>query len=429
MADDADAREPHGAPAPHATTAFAPAEAEPQRPGPRDALTDVAGLRVGHARRVGEGRLTGTTVVLAPEGGVIAAVDVRGGGPGTRETDALDPRNLVQRIEAVVLTGGSAFGLDAASGAVAWLEEHGRGYRVGPDPAQVVPVVPAAALFDLGRGGDWHARPDAALGRAAIEDAAGTDPGAPVGQGNTGAGTGAVAGGLKGGIGTASLVLPSGVTVAALVAVNAAGSVVDPRTGVLYGQYGEVCAQSAQAAPATGTGPAASGLPAAAPSSPGLPTPGAHAAAQRRLAEARTESERRWAASVRPPLNTTLAVVATDADLTRAQAQKLAGTAHDGLARAVRPVHLLTDGDTVFALATGDRPLVPEEAAADPVFGAHATTGALNEILAAGADALTRAVVKAVLAAETVDTPGGRFPSYRDLYPSCPDLHPSQPPS
>lgn len=109
------------------------------RPGPRDALTDVSGLRVGHAQRIGDGWLSGTTVVLAPEGGAIAAVDVRGGGPGTRETDALDPRNLVQRIEAVVLSGGSAFGLDAASGAVAWLEEQGRGYRVGPDPAQVVP--------------------------------------------------------------------------------------------------------------------------------------------------------------------------------------------------------------------------------------------------------------------------------------------------
>ncbi|RSO11954.1 hydrolase [Streptomyces sp. WAC 06725] len=359
-------------------------------------MTDVSGLRVGHAQRIGDGWLSGTTVVLAPEGGAIAAVDVRGGGPGTRETDALDPRNLVQRIEAVVLSGGSAFGLDAASGAVAWLEEQGRGYRVGPDPAQVVPVVPAAALFDLGRGGDWRARPDAALGRAAIEDAAATELGAPVAQGNTGAGTGAVAGGVKGGIGTTSLVLPSGITVAALAAVNAAGSVVDPRTGVLYGRYGEQ-ADEEHGVPVT-------------------PSPDAHAAAQRRLADARSASERRSATSVRQPLNTTLAVVATDAVLTRAQAQKLAGIAHDGLARAVRPAHLLTDGDTVFALATGDRPLVPEGAAADPAFGVHAETGALNDVLAAGAEVLTRAVVKAVLAAETVDTPGGRFPSYRDLY-------------
>ncbi|MCX3059058.1 P1 family peptidase, partial [Streptomyces beihaiensis] len=144
-----------------------------------DALTDVPGLRVGHATRTGGGFLTGTTVVLAPDGGVITAVDVRGGGPGTRETDALDPRNLVQRIEAVVLTGGSAYGLDAASGVVAWLEEQGRGIPVG-GPGQVVPVVPAACVFDLGRGGDWHARPDASTGRAAVAAAAATDPGSPV---------------------------------------------------------------------------------------------------------------------------------------------------------------------------------------------------------------------------------------------------------
>ncbi|MFI2237046.1 P1 family peptidase [Streptomyces chrestomyceticus] len=408
MADDP--RKSHDEAAPRASLS-APEEA-PQRSGPRDALTDVTGLRVGHAQLLGDGRLTGTTVVLAPEGGVIAAVDVRGGGPGTRETDALDPRNLVQHIEAVVLTGGSAFGLDAASGAVAWLAEQGRGYRVGPDPAQVVPVVPAAALFDLGRGGDWFARPDAALGRAAIEDAATTELNAPVREGNTGAGTGAVAGGVKGGVGTASVVLPSGVTVAALAAVNAAGSVVDPRTGVLYGRYGDVCEELARAVPEDGAGQLTPGAPS------GLPSPGAHARARRRLTEARTASERRSAVSARPPLNTTLAVVATDAVLTRAQAQKLAGIGHDGLARAVRPAHLLTDGDTVFALATGDRPPWSEAAAAGPASGAHAETAALNEILAAGADVLARAVVKGVLAAETVDTPGGRFPSYRDLYPS-----------
>lgn len=328
--------------------------------------------------------------MLAPDGGAVAAVEVRGGGPGTRETDALDPRNLVQRIEAVVLTGGSAFGLDAASGVVAWLEEQGRGFRVGPDPAQVVPVVPAAALFDLGRGGDWRARPDAALGRAAVTAAAVTAPGGPVVEGNTGAGTGAVAGGLKGGIGTASAVLPSGTTVAALAAVNAAGSVADPSTGALYGRLYE-----------GGTA---------------LPAPGVHAAALRRLAEATERSRARSAASVRPPLNTTLVVVATDAILSRAQAHKLAGTAHDGLARAIRPVHLLSDGDTVFTLSTAARPLVPEEALIDAAFGIHAEAGALNEILSAGADVVTRAVVRGALAAETVDGPGGLFPSYRDLY-------------
>jgi L-aminopeptidase/D-esterase-like protein len=342
-------------------------------------LTDVLGLRVGHAQRVGAGWLSGVTVVLAPEGGMVASVDVRGGGPGTRETDALDPRNLVQRIDAVVLTGGSAFGLDAATGVAAWLEEQGRGFRVSQeDPGQVVPVVPAAALFDLGRGGDWRARPDAALGRAAVQDAAASAPGAPVRQGCVGAGTGAVAGGVKGGVGTASAVLESGVTVAALVAVNAAGSALDPATGELYGARFGAAGEFA--------------LP--------VPTAERHRAAGERLAQPRT-------------LNTTLAVVATDAVLTKAQAQKLAGTAHDGLARALRPVHLLSDGDTVFAVSTGSRPLVPAHAAAgDPAFGVHVEAGALNAVLAAGADTLTRAVVQAMLAAEGA----AGFPSYRDLY-------------
>ncbi|MEV6673887.1 P1 family peptidase [Streptomyces sp. NPDC051162] len=361
--------------------------AQQPSPGPLDALTDVHGLRVGHAQRVGDGALTGTTVVLTGAGGAIAAVDVRGGGPGTKETDALDPRNLVQHVEAIVLSGGSAFGLDAASGVMAWLEDAGRGFRVGPDPAQLVPVVPAAALFDLGRGGDWRARPDAALGREAVEAAARTEAGAPVEQGTVGAGTGAVAGGVKGGVGTASVVLPSGTTVAALAVVNAAGSAVEPTTGALYGRLAHGVVD--------------------------VPAPGRHRAAQERLAAARQESARRAASSVRPPLNTTLAVVATDAALTRAQAQKLAGTAHDGLARAVRPVHLLSDGDTVFALATGERPLPEEELFGSTILPA---AGALNDILAAGADVLTRAVVKGILAAEGVDGPGGVFLSYADLY-------------
>ncbi|MEU9982068.1 P1 family peptidase [Streptomyces sp. NPDC050856] len=337
-----------------------------------DALTDVAGLRVGHARVPGDRALSGTTVVLAPPGGAVAAVDVRGGGPGTRETDALDPRNLVQRVEAVVLTGGSAYGLEAAAGVMAWLEERGRGVRVGPEPSHVVPVVPAACVFDLGRGGDWKARPDASTGRAAVEAADATEPGAPLECGGVGAGTGAVIGGMKGGVGTASTVLPSGVTVGALVVANAVGSAVDPLTGVLYGAYGE--------------------------GRPDYPAPEVHAAALRRLAEAVERSG--W-----PPLNTTLAVVGTDADLTRAQAQKLAGTAHDGIARAVRPVHLLNDGDTVFTLATGARPLAE---GAGPL--------ALNEVLAAGADVVTRAIVRAVRSAASVSGPGGDFPSYRALY-------------
>ncbi|MER6259470.1 P1 family peptidase [Streptomyces sp900105245] len=335
-----------------------------------DALTDVAGLRVGHASRSGGGWLTGTTVVLAPEGGAVAAVDVRGGGPGTKETDALDPRNVVRTVEAVVLTGGSAYGLDAASGVMAWLEERGRGVPVGTDPAHVVPVVPAACVFDLGRGGDFRARPDAAMGRAAVEAAAASEPGTRVPEGGVGAGTGAVAGGLKGGVGTASTVLGSGITVAALVVANAAGSALDPETGVLYGELYQGRVE--------------------------YPPQRVHEAARRRLAEAAADN-------APPPLNTTLAVVATDADLSKAQAQKLAGTAHDGIARAVRPVHLLHDGDTVFALATGARPL-----------DAHPL--ALNEILAAGADLVTRAIVRAVRAAGSVDGPGGVWPSYGELY-------------
>ncbi|MFD7710317.1 P1 family peptidase [Streptomyces sp. NPDC059786] len=339
--------------------------------GALDALTDVAGLRVGHATRTGGGWLTGTTVVLAPEGGATAAVDVRGGGPGTKETDALDPRNVVQKVEAFVLTGGSAYGLDSASGVMAWLEERGRGVRVGPDPTHVVPVVPAACVFDLGRGGDFRARPDAATGRAAVEAAAASEPGAPVTEGCVGAGTGAAIGALKGGIGTASVRLGSGITVAALVVANAAGSAVEPGTGALYGEL----LQGRTACPPAEV----------------------HAAARRRLAQTA-------AGNGSPPLNTTLAVVATDTTLTRAQAQKLAGTAHDGIARAVRPVHLLHDGDTVFALATGDGPPLPEQ----PL--------ALNEVLAAGADVVTRAIVRAVRAAEPVAGPGGSWPSYEELY-------------
>ncbi|MCY0950458.1 P1 family peptidase [Streptomyces sp. H27-S2] len=343
-----------------------------------DAITDVVGLRVGHAQLVGSGALTGTTVVLAPVGGAVAAVDVRGGGPGTHETDALDPRNLVQRVEAVVLTGGSAYGLAAVHGVMAWLEEQGRGVSVGPRPGQVVPVVPAAALLDLGRGGDFAARPDASLGRAAVEAAARTALRAPVLQGCVGAGTGAVAGGLRGGTGSAGIRLESGITVGALAVVNAAGSVVDPHTGALYGEF--YCGRVE------------------------YPEPSVHQAAQRRLARARaeTQSRRHGAEGEHGPLNTTLAVVATDARLTRAQAQKVAGAAHDGLARAIRPVHLMNDGDTVFALSTEERE-VPD-------------TATLNAVLAGAADAVMRSIVKAVRAAEGFDGPGGVFPAYGDLY-------------
>jgi L-aminopeptidase/D-esterase-like protein len=186
-------------------------------------------VRVGHAQRVGDGALTGTTVVVPGPDGAVAGVDVRGGGPGTRETDALDPRTLVDRIHAVVLSGGSAYGLAAATGVMDALGEQGVGFPVSPRAGEVVPIVPAAVVFDLGRGGDFRARPDAALGAAALAAAvAGPSP-----QGVVGAGTGTLVGGLKGGIGTASETTTSG-TVTALCVVNAAGSAVDPRTGELW---------------------------------------------------------------------------------------------------------------------------------------------------------------------------------------------------
>ncbi len=349
------------------------------RPGPGNALTDVAGLRVGHAQRTGDGWLTGTTVVLAPEGGMVAGLDVRGGGPATRETDALDPRNLVPRIDAVVLTGGSAYGLAATDGVVRWLEEHGRGFPVGSGPGEVVPVVPAAGLFDLGRGGDFAARPDAEMGRLAVSAAAEAAGGDAVAQGGVGAGTGALTGRLRAGIGTASALVDDGIVVAALVAANAAGSAVDPRTGLPYGlPYG-----------LDGEFP--------------LRTPSAeeHRAALARLAER---------AAAPSPMNTVIGVVATNAALGRAEAARLAGAGHDGLARALRPAHTLYDGDTLFGLATGAVPLPGD---GDGPRAAAERSAALSRIHAAAGDAVARAIVHALLAAE----PYGDLPSYRSLYP------------
>jgi L-aminopeptidase/D-esterase-like protein len=259
-------------------------------------LTDVAGLQVGHAAMAG--RPTGCSVVLCGEGAV-AGVAQRGGSPGTRETDLLRPENLVQQVHAVLLTGGSAFGLDAASGVMRWLEARGRGVRVGP---AVVPIVPAAVLFDLWIG-NAALRPDAACGLAAC-DAAST---APVPQGNQGAGLGATVGkaggigrAMKGGLGSASLAV-GGYTVAALMAVNAIGDIIDEQGQVLAG--------------ARGVGPGDAVVP---------PTGSA----------------------------TTIGVVATDAPLNKLQAHQLAALAFHGLPRAIRPL-TLHDGDTLFALGTG----------------------------------------------------------------------------
>ncbi|UER53241.1 P1 family peptidase [Kineosporiaceae bacterium SCSIO 59966] len=341
------------------------------RPGPTNTLTDVRGLRVGHAERRGGGWLSGTTVVLAPDGGATAGVDVRGGGPGTRETDLLDPRAMVPRVDAVVLSGGSAFGLAAASGVADALAADGTGLPVG-GPGEVVPIVPAAVIFDLGRGGDFTCRPGPELGAAAYAAARGDGGDGPVAQGSVGVGAGARAGALKGGVGSASVVLDDGTTVAALVVVNAVGSCVDPATGELYatrfGLPGEFDAVR-------------------------VPDP------------ADVERARAAAAAGAPSLATTLAVVATDATLTKAQCAKVAGIAHDGMARGIRPVHTMLDGDTVFALATGER--------------GEPDLAGLQSVLGAAGDCLTRAVGHALLAAEGADTRDGRLPSYLEAYPSA----------
>jgi L-aminopeptidase/D-esterase-like protein len=330
------------------------------KPGPHNALTDVPGLRVGHAELDGPGALSGTTVVLAPDDGAVAGADVRGAAPGTRETDLLHPGATVQRVHAVVLTGGSAYGLAAADGVMARLEAAGVGF---PLPGGVVPIVPAAVVFDLGRGGDFAARPGAATGAAAYDAASD----GPVSQGVVGAGTGAQAGGLKGGIGTASAVLDDGAVVAALVVANSAGSAVDPRTGELYGVR--------------------AGLPGEFPSV---------------TVDAVALDELR--AAPRPPglgTATTLAVVATDVTLDKAGCGRLATMGHDGLARAIAPAHTATDGDAVFGLSTATRP-TPD-------------LPGLVALHAAAADVVSRAIAHAMLAAETVTTPAGTWRSYRDV--------------
>lgn len=351
-------------------------QAAAPHPGPTNTLTDVRGVRVGHTQRIGDGWLAGTTVVLAPAGGAVAGVDVRGGGPGTRETDLLDPRNMVERVHAIVLSGGSAFGLAAADGVMERLYAAGVGLPMGA-PGEVVPIVPAAVIFDLGRGGDFAARPDRTFGERAYDDAVAAGAG-PVRMGCVGAGTGAKAGGLKGGVGSASVVLEDGTTVGALVVVNPLGSVVHPDTGELY-------------AARFGLGDEFAAL--------GAPADADVAAARERAAALDVPR------GARPGLATTIGVVATDATLTKAQCAKVSGIAHDGMARAIRPVHTMFDGDTVFTLATGDRP------APDPL-GFHS-------LLEAAGDCFTRAIGHAVLAARSVETPGGGWRSYRDAFPSA----------
>lgn len=349
--------------------------------GPANALTDVAGIRVGHHARATDGYLTGSTVILAPATGMAAGVDVRGGGPGTRETDLLAPTASVEQIHAVTLTGGSAYGLAAASGVAAELGARGIGLPVGPRAGEVVPLVPAAVIFDLGRGGDFSARPDESFGRAAVEAAFAADPGQMAAAGCAGAGTGAVAGGLKGGIGQASAVLPDGTTVAALVVANAMGSLVDPATGLPWGAH----------LLQPGDGPVLR-----------APDPAESAALNAAFAAALQQGMAGRAETVR---NTTIGAIATDATLTKAQCSKLAAVGHDGLARAVNPIHTLFDGDTLFGLATAARP------APDLL--------SYQMLLVAAADVVTRAMVRALLAATGVQTPGGSWRSYAEIAPTA----------
>ncbi|MGZ3148133.1 P1 family peptidase [Lentzea chajnantorensis] len=302
----------------------------------------IPGVLVGHHHRVEPGWNTGTTVVLVPAGAV-GAVDGRGGAPGTRETDLLDPANLVQQVHAICLSGGSAYGLAAADGVMRWLSERSIGFQVGAQPHHVVPIVPGAVIFDLPMS-EWGNRPDASFGYEACAAAA-----AEFALGCVGAGAGARVGSLKGGIGAFTGRVGDH-HIGALAVVNAAGEVVDRATGLPW-------------LPSLGTSPVV--LPQRKPDG----------------------------------LNTTIGVVAVDAELSKAECQRLAMVAQDGLARAVRPAHSMFDGDTVFALATGARPLAEPRAFA------------LDALCTAAADAFAEAVVSGAREATTANG----VQAFRDL--------------
>jgi L-aminopeptidase/D-esterase-like protein len=328
-----------------------------QAPGPHNAITDVPGIKVGHYTGT---YLTGTTVVLAENGGLGGGGGVaqRGGAPGTRETDLLRPENMVDKVNAVVLSGGSAYGLAAASGVMKCLQDQKIGWDVGG--GNVVPIAPSAILFDPGRcDAPFDYRPDFSFGLQACQAAAG----GPVEEGNVGAGAGAVSGGVKGGIGTASVVLNNGIIVGAIVAVNSVGSAFDER-GNLYAASLEMGKEFRNVLHDK-VGPWPSGADEAADVAGPVP-----------------EGLLR---------NTTIAVVATNVQLTKAQATKIAQMADDGLGRALRPTHTPYDGDTVFALGTGR---ITMQSLGDPSFVEY-------QIGSAAADALSRAIVHAILAAES----------------------------
>ncbi len=342
------------------------------------AITDVPGVFVGHYERTGRGWRTGTTALVVPSGAT-PGVDVRGGAPGTRETDALRPENLVPTVHAVCLTGGSAYGLAAADGVAASLEERRLGLPVGLEdqPDWVVPIVPTAVVFDLGRGGRFTNRPTAEFGRRAAERARRSSPR----RGAVGAGTGAIAGGLQGGVGTAAVAV-DGIAVGALAVVNASGRVIDADSGLPWCTDGFDLRR---------------------------PPSSERSAVRAATAPPGPEAE--------SPANSTVGVVATSAALTKAECARLATVGHDGLARAVRPAHGMFDGDTVFALAMGRDPL-PDDAVR---YRAAATRpGRLNELLDAAARCFAAAVTDAVISARSIGGP----PAYRDL---CPGAFGNQP--
>ncbi len=324
---------------------------------PPGSITDVAGLTVGHFTDTR--RPTGCTVIITPEGSV-AGVDVRGAAPGTRETDLLHPSNLVDRVHAIVLAGGSAWGLDAASGVMQWLEEQQIGLPVG---FGLVPIVPAAVLFDLPVG-NARIRPDAQAGYAACVAASHQRPL----EGNCGAGAGALVGkifglrrAMKGGIGSASMTV-NGITVGAIIACNALGDIINPATGLLLA---------------------------------GARTADGAAMVDSRAALVAGDSPK----PVMAGTNTTIGVIATDAVLTKAQAHRLAMVAHDGLARSINPVHTLSDGDTLFALGTGKA-------------GKPADMMLLSTL---AAEVTAMAVVRAIMAARSLSCDGLHWPSAADL--------------
>jgi L-aminopeptidase/D-esterase-like protein len=318
--------------------------------GKNNALTDVEGLIVGHYTDLEA--VCGVSVVICQEG-AIASADVRGSAPGTRETDLLDPVNLVEKIQAVVLSGGSVFGLAVSDGVVRWLAARGFGFPL--EQGQVAPIVPAAVLYDLGRGPDFVPPICEEWGLHACDNP--IDGPLPIGC--VGAGTGALSGGVKGGLGTASLILDSGITVAAMVAVNSMGSVIDPQTGrpweirlELQGEFGNQGKRAVK-----------------------LPPP----------------------SEMTPGQNTTIGLVGTDAILSKVQARKVAQMAHDGIARAIRPSHTMYDGDTIFCMATGKKKL-PET----PGFFLSPQAQGINELGHAAADCTSRAIIRGVLSARTL---------------------------